>query len=143
LIHKFSQKLLETLSDGKRHDTLAVPLDPGGVAIWFVAWPGSHREAQAVRVGEYLDRLMGSARRVVEMRAGLVGFLEVDAYVREPEDENAERGILDLEIDVEYSYIPGPLFGAQSTDDPVLNTVILNPDLMSAIERQALAKFMA
>src|SRR4051794_20100794 len=58
-------KILETLGDGRRHDTLAVPPDRR-VAVWFVVWPGTHDEALPLRLGSYLEQLAGKARWLVE-----------------------------------------------------------------------------
>ena len=140
VLDQFTSKVLETLGDGQRHDTLAVP-PGGGVAMWFRAWPGMHGEVQPQRLGLYLNELYGQARWLADRSILLTGFLEIDAYVAEW--ANPPRPLKNrLALEVEYSYLPGALIGGASADDPRWNAVVLNPDLCSAEERQALLKFM-
>jgi hypothetical protein len=103
LLHAFAEKALETLADLERHDRLAVSPEAPRVAIWFVAWSGTHREVQPERYGEYLTSLLSTAQRVRGQGVELAAFLQLDAYLRETGQ--------DLEVDVELSYLPGMLLG--------------------------------
>jgi hypothetical protein len=136
-LDRFGGKLLETLADDQRHDTLVVP-PGGGVAVWFVTWPGTHQEVLPQRFGVYLDRLYAQARWLADAGVPLIGFLEIDAYVTETTGSEYP-----FAVEVEYSYLPGALVGGVSTDDPRWNMIVVNPDLCSAEERQAIAKFIA
>lgn len=137
-LDSFGGKLLETLADDQRHDILVVP-PGGGVAVWFVTWPGTHQEVLPQRIGVYLDQLYGQARLLAEVGVPLTGFLQIDAYVT----EGSGSPEYPFAVEVEYSYLPGVLVGGVSTDDPRWNIVLVNTDLCSAEERQALAEFTA
>jgi hypothetical protein len=106
LLHAFAEKAVETLEDYERHDRLAVSPGEPRVAVWFVAWSGTHREVQTERYGEYFGVLASTAYRIVQRGAELAGFLEIDAYIR---GEAAAEGSSDalIEVDVELSFLPG------------------------------------
>jgi hypothetical protein len=133
VLDHFAGKVRETFADGLRHDTLAVP-PGGGVAVWFVTWPGPHEEAVPVRRGEYLEHLVGRSRMVIEGGIPLVGLLEIDVYVFDDADPGAPA------LEVEYSFLPGGIVGGVSTDDEQWKILIVNRDLCTVDQRQALAK---
>lgn len=137
---KFGDKMLETLSDGKRHDTLAITPDRA-VALWFVVWPGSHREVEAARIGEYLGQIAGKVMLLVEAGAPLEAFLEVDVYVIDRRDE--VTAATDVDVEVEYSFLPAVMFGGATATYSGWETIMLNPDLLSQAEAHALGKFIA
>jgi len=138
LLARFSDKVIETLADGVRHDALAV--DPARtVAIWFVVWPGSHREVQAARIGEYLGEFAGILRRVVEAGAPVQCLLEIDVYVVDA-DKPPGAGKPDLEV--EYSFAPAVFFGGAEPSEPQWMTVMLNPGLLSSDEYEAVQGFI-
>lgn len=139
ILPAFAEKALETLRDGERHDRLAIARFEPHIAIWFVAWSGTHREAQAERYGHYLNTLAGTARSLVDRGIPIGGLLEIDAYLRETGDSDD-----DLELDVEYSYLPGFVFGSGSPgSDPLSRTILLNPDLCTPEEKQLLQRLVA
>jgi hypothetical protein len=130
VLDQFGNKLVQTLDDDQRHDTLAVP-PGGGVAVWCVTWPGPHEEMLPERYGSYLGMLSGQAQWLVSSGVPLTGFLEMDCYVW------ADG------LEIEYSFLPGNLFGGRASDDPFFHAVLLNFALCSDEERQALEKFTA
>ena len=131
----FADKLLQTLEDGRRHDTMALPPGGTGVAVWFNAWPGLHREVQAERYGVYLGELCGKAHWLVERGVRISGFLQIDAYIGD-DDES-------LDLEVEYSYLPGGVVGGTRAAESWWNVIVLNQSLCTVEERQAIEKFMA
>src|SRR5262249_29726949 len=97
---------------------------------WFVAWSGTHRELQSERYGEYLPVLLSTAYRLVNSGMPLAGFLEIDAYLRgDPED---------VEVDVEFSFLPGMLLGAADAPNSLPAVVYVNPDLCTAEQLEQL-----
>jgi hypothetical protein len=131
VLSAFAEKALETLEDGRRHDRMAISPDEPRVAVDFVAWSGSHREVQAIRYGEYLGVLSSMAYRLVEGGIALAGFLEIDAYL-----QNSAQG---LEVDVEYSFLPGPLLRyPEDLSNPFPKALLLNSDLCTEEEVQRL-----
>jgi hypothetical protein len=139
LMPHFAEKAIETLRDNESHNRTAVSTEAPHVAVLFVAWNGSHREVQAQRYGNYLGPLAATAMRIVQLGIELAGFLEIDAYVRDNPDPRAPGTPLDevFQIDVEYSYLPGPLLGASGKAAALLpKTIMLNPDLCSREEHQ-------
>lgn len=146
LMPHFAEKALETLRDGKTHDRVGVSANDPRLAVWFVAWNGTHREVQAERYGEYLDKLAGTGRMLVQCGVAIVGLLEIDAYVRDNADlSQPERSLDDVfEIDIEYSYLPGFSLGSSAkAPDQLSKTVILNPDLCPPEQKRMLEKLMA
>jgi hypothetical protein len=127
----FAEKALETLDDGQRHDRLAVSPHEPHVAVDFVAWSGSHLEVQAIRYGDYLNTLASVAYRLIEAGIPLAGFLEIDAYL-----QSSARG---LEVDVEFSYLPGVLLRyPEDLPSPFPNALLVNSDLCTEEELQRL-----
>jgi hypothetical protein len=114
ILRAFAEKGLETLEDLERHDRLAVsPAEPR-IAVWFVAWSGTHLEVQPQRYGEYLTMLLSAAHRVRERGIELAGFLEMDAYLRgEASPGSREES---LEVDIELSFVPGIFLGYPAED---------------------------
>jgi len=142
----FAEKALETLRDGQFHSRLAVSPGPPSVAVSFTAWSGTHREVQPERYGRYLGPLVSVGTRLVEQGVELYGLLEVDAYVREGVDPAQPEIPRDevFEVDVEFSFLPGMLFGFPAeSENPLSPLVLLNTDLCSAEERQLLEKLNA
>ena len=143
LMEMLVDKMLATISDGERHDSLALSINRT-VALWFVVWPGSHREVQADRIGEYFGQIGGKVKLLLDAGAPLEAFLEIDAYI-----EGGSAGLASkadegaLEITVEYSFLPAHMLGGAEPRNPRWRTVLLNPDLLSTTERQALGKLMA
>jgi hypothetical protein len=129
-LDRCATKLLATLDDDKRHDTMAVPAG-GGVAVWCVTWPGPHDEVLPQRYGTYLGMLFNTAQWLVRSGVPVTGFLEMDCYVW------ADG------LEIEYSFLPGNLIGGRASDDPLFRSVLLNSALCSDEERQALEKFTA
>ena len=143
LMAMLGDKMLATLSDGERHDTLALSTDRS-VALWFIVWPGSHREVQTDRIGRYLGQIGAQVKLLVDAGAPLEAFLEIDAYLTDGTAEVASTaGGGGPEVDVEYSFLPAEILGGSKPSNPRWGTVILNPDLLSLTERQALGKLMA
>lgn len=141
----FAEKVLETLRDGNTHDRVLVSADEPRVAVWFVAWNGTHREVQSERFGQYFKSIATSGRLLVERGIEIVGLLEIDAYVRENLDlSELGRSFDDIfEIDIEYSYLPGFLLGSSAkAPGPLSKVLMLNPDLCSLDEKRILEKFM-
>jgi len=143
LMARLGDMMLATLSDGERHDTLALSTDRT-VALWFIVWPGSHHEVQTDRIGEYLGQIGAKVKFLVDAGVPLEAFLEIDAYMEDgsagsasKEDEGA------LDVGVEYSFLPAEMLGGSKPSNPHWRTVLLNPDLLSLTERQALGKLMA
>jgi hypothetical protein len=139
----FADKALETLRDGQYHNRLALSPGPPSVAVSFTAWSGTHREVQPERYGRYLASLASVGKRLVEKGVKLYGLLEIDAYVREGIDparpELPQHEV--FEVDVEYSFLPGMLFGFPPNDEnPLPRVVLLNTELCSAEERQLLER---
>jgi hypothetical protein len=146
VISLFSEKAMETLRDGERHDRTALSPNEPRVAVFFVAWYGTHREVQSQRFGNYLQILASIGMQLVQMGFQLAGILEIDAYLRDNPDPNNPGRSLDevFQIDVEYSYLPGYLLGSsESTSTRLPRMVLLNPDLCSPEEQQLLRKFIA
>lgn len=131
----FVQKITQTISDGQRHDAAAVPT-AGGVTLWIRVWPGSHTQMQPERVGTYLNDLYGQAKWLVGKGLALTGLLEIDVYVIDPGDPEAPVG-----LELEYSFLPGPLVGGVEATEETWNSVVLNQSLLTAQERQALEGF--
>lgn len=146
VILAFAEKAMETLRDGERHDrTVLSPYEPR-VAVFFVAWYGTHREVQSQRIGKYLQVLTSVGGQFVQMGFQLAGILEIDAYLRDNPDPDDPGISLDevFQVDVEYSYLPGDMLGAsEATSTRLPKIVILNPDLCSVEERQLIRKYMA
>lgn len=143
LMAMLGDKMLATLSDGERHDTLALSTDRT-VALWFIVWPGSHHEVRVDRIGEYFGQLAGKIQFLVNAGVPLEGFLEIDAYVEEGSaglTSTADEKTLD--VGVEYSFLPAEILGGSKPSNPHWQTVLLNPDLLSVTERHGLGKFMA
>lgn len=142
----FASKAMQTLRDGASHNTVAVSADEARVAVLFVAWNGSHREMQSQRFGNYLSPLFATMRRLVDRGIDLSGCLEIDAYVRENADTHDPGRPVDqvLEVDVEYSYLPGLAVGSGNKGTPSLpKLIMLNPDLCTPEENQLLRKLKA
>jgi hypothetical protein len=132
----FAEKALETVADDERHDRLAISLEPPRIAVWFVAWSGTHREVQPDRYGEYLTALLGTAHHVVRQGIELAGFLEIDAYLygHRPEADA-------LTVDVELSFLPGPPLGyPQDKPNPFPAVLQLNPGLCTPEEMAELRR---
>jgi hypothetical protein len=140
----FAEKALETLRDGALHDRMAVWEGDAPAAVWFNSWNGTHREVQAVRYGAYLNKLLCTASYIRDRLGRLAGFLEIDAFVREDVDpEHPVRPLAKtLEIDVEFSFVPGLLLDyPHEASNPLPNMVLFNRSLCSGEELQALEKF--
>jgi hypothetical protein len=139
----FAEKVLESLRDGNAHDRALVSPGKPRVAVWFVAWNGTHREVQSERFGRYLNSIAATGRLLVERGIEIVGLLEIDAYVRENVDLNQIGRSFDdiFEIDIEYSYIPGDLLGSSAkAPGQLYKVMMLNAELCSPDERQTLEK---
>jgi hypothetical protein len=146
LLPLLAEKALETLRDGNSHDRVGVSPDDPRLAVWFVAWNGTHREVQSERFGEYFKSLASTGRMLVQRGVAIAGLLEIDAYVRDNVDLSQPGRSLDdiFEIDIEYSYLPGFLIGSSAkATGPISKTVMLNPDLCSQEEKQIIEKMMA
>jgi hypothetical protein len=146
LISSFAQKGLETLRDGQQHSLMVLSAHEPRVGVMFVAWNGTHVELQPMRFGSYLQPLLRSAFGLVEQGAALAGFLEIDAYLRdEPDPAEPDRGIDEVfAVDVEFAFLPGALLGCPAEQTRGLPpTLILNPDLCSPEEAQALERLKA
>jgi len=145
LLRPFAEKALETLRDGQPHNRTAMsPIEPR-LAVMFVAWRGSHRQLQVQRFGNYLKPLAATATRFIQSGFNLAGILEIDAYVRDTSEPDEPFRSLDevFEIDVEFSYLPGPMLGSSGPAQPPFSRqVMLNPDLFDEEERQLLDKLM-
>jgi hypothetical protein len=142
----FAQKALETLRDGEPHNRTLVAPDETRVCVLFAAWNGTHRELQTSRYGNYLKPLLVTARRLIEQGVQLGGLLQIDAYVRDNPDVKSPAKALDevFKIDIEYSYIPGYLVGCiNKAANSLPNVAMLNPDLLTVEESQAIEKAMA
>jgi hypothetical protein len=141
---RFAEKALETLRDGQCHNRIAVSLTEPPVAVLFVSWSGTHREVQPDRFGNYLGPLLRTANGLVEGGKRLAALLEIDAYVRDDPDLNDPGRSLDqvFAVDVEYSYLPGFLIGGTEVSG-LPNAIMLNPDLLSPDEHQALDQLIA
>jgi hypothetical protein len=130
-----AKKAQQTLADGERHSLAVVSPDAPVVAIHAQTWYGTHRECQSDRVGEYLATLLAVGQRLAgPMGVPLAALLQVDAYVREGVDGH-------VDVDIEYSIVPGKFVGADKAhegDWPSM--LLLNPDLCTVEERQALAQ---
>jgi len=138
----FAEKALQTLRDGARHDRIALPQGSLPIAVCFVSWNGTHREVQPLRYGTYFEALAGVAMRVVDRHGPLAGFLEIDAFVREDIDpQDPARPLAEtLEIDVEFSFLPGfVLRYPEEAPSPLPKLVMLNKDLCAVEELQKLA----
>lgn len=124
----------QTLTDGQRHSFAVATEEAPFVAIHAQTWYGTHRECQAARIGNYLAELLSIGRRLTdELGLPLAAILQVDAYVREGEDGEAEA-------DVEYSILPGKLIGVAPQHEGRWPPVLLqNEDFCSDVERHALA----
>lgn len=133
----FARKIRETFAEGLPHDTLAVP-PGGGVAVWFLAWPGTPADAVPARRGEYLEQMVQQGRMVVDAGIPLRGLLEIDAYVLDADP--SEPDLPALQID--YSFLPGDLLGGASTDDE-WKIVVLNQDLCTPAQRERLEALRA
>jgi len=72
VLDQFTRMMLETITDGQRHDTLAIL--HGGVAMWFVVWPGLHLEMLPQRLDSCLSGQCGRAHRVIENGIPLTGY---------------------------------------------------------------------
>ena len=145
LMPDFAEKALESIRDGNYHSRLAISPNEPPFALSFVAWSGTHREVQSQRFGRYLGSLLITARKIVERGFQLGGFLEMDAYLRDNADPDHPGKPLDevFQVDLEYSYLPGVLFGSSAALGAYpLNAVMLNPDLCSPEEAQTLKKLM-
>jgi hypothetical protein len=145
LLANFAEKALETLSDGRHHNRIAISASTPHAAVAFVAWSGTHREVQPERYGRYLGALAATAKGLVDQGTPLAGFLEIDAYLRESVDPAPSGEPLegDFEVDVEFSYLPGLALGfPQSEPNPLPQAVVLNRDLCSPEEAQSVAKLM-
>lgn len=129
-------KVRDTVQDGTRHDFLA--MSPGGQAMWFVTWPGLHRQVQIGRIGNYLSDVFGMGRVLTDRGVRFTNFLEVDVYVSSDRDAPEET----MAIEVEYTHLPGAMLGGRPMTEGQEQIVVLNPDLCTAEERQALSKFM-
>jgi hypothetical protein len=141
LMKKFGDKMLETLSDDERHDTVAV--DPShSVAIWFVVWPSSYVEVQVERIGKYFDDFAGIARFLMQSGLPLEALLQIDVYVTADQPISARaKAERDLDVNVEYSFAPAELFGGTRPARPRWRTVLLNIGLLTQAEKVALESF--
>lgn len=142
LMEGFAEKALETLRDGKSHNRTAISTRAPHVGVLFVAWNGTHREVQPERYGHYLQPLLATAHGLVQRGIPLAGLLEIDAYLRESADASQPTRPLEqvFAVDLEYSYVPGFLVGADaSAAHPLPSMLMLNPDLCTEEERQLLA----
>jgi hypothetical protein len=141
-----AEKGIESLRDGQRHDRLLLSAATPRVAVWFVAWNGTHREVQSERFGKYLDSLVGTANYLTRRGIALAGFLEIDAYVREnpdPEDPGLPLEQV-FEVDVEFSFLPGGFLGfPKDRPNPFPRVFFVNGGLCSPEQHQALRKLMA
>jgi hypothetical protein len=145
-LYTFAEKAVQTLRDGERHDTLALSPRSPHAAVWFVAWNGTHREVQPARVGAYLGELMGLAHRLTEDGFELAGFLEIDAYVRNGADADSSDSSLgpSIQVDIEYSFLPGVVLGMPpGIVSPLPSVFLVNQDLCTPDERQVLSQLMA
>ena len=141
LFESFAQKGIETLRDGERHDRMAVSADAPHLAVWFVAWSGTHREVQSERLGNYLGMLTATAHGLTRRGIVLAGFLEIDAFLRESPDPNDPVRPLEevFEVDVEFSFLPGFALGfPEDEPNPLPKVLLVNRGLCSPEERQLL-----
>jgi hypothetical protein len=139
LVYAFAEKAVETLEDYERHDRLAVSPDEPRVAVWFVAWSGTHREVQTERYGEYFGMMASTAYRLVERGVELAGFLEIDAYIRDDAATGAP-----IEVDVELSFLPGVLLKyPPDKPNPLPAVFQVNPELCTPEEMARLRQAMA
>lgn len=136
VVAHFAGKVAETFGDGLRHDTLALP-PGGGVAVWFVAWPGTAYEAIPQRYGAYFGQLCEMPLMLVGRGLRLKGFLEIDAYVYEDEAGSGTPA-----LDIQYSFLPGDVFGGETPEDQQWKVILLCKDLCTEEERQTFATFM-
>ena len=143
IVIAFAEKALESLRDGAHHDRMVVPEDGPRAIIWFHAWNGTHREVQPLRYGDYLSGLFGGAFRMIERVGPLIGFLQIDAFVREDVDPGHPARPLDqtFAIDVEFSFMPGPMLRyPPDAPNPLPNIALFNRSLCTDQELQALDK---
>jgi hypothetical protein len=134
LLAAFASKCLQTLDDGTPHSVVVVSPRQDFVTS-FVAWNGTHQEVQPERIGNYLGSLYGTAKRFVQMGLQPLGFLEIDAYVREASN---------ISVNVEYSYLPNFFFGGTAEiDDPRLRVALINTGLCTTEEQHLLRQLTA
>jgi hypothetical protein len=137
----FAQKLLLTLRDGAMHSTVAVSGEDDPVAVCFVCWRGSWQDLIGQRYGQYLPGLLDWIGRVNDLGLSIAAFLQIDAFVQEKVDPDDPLRDLDdaIVLDVEYSCLPGSIFGTHCTNDAVPKLVLINGDLLSAEQKKSLA----
>jgi hypothetical protein len=146
MVQYFAERAMLTLRDGAMHNFVAVSPDDVHVAVLFVAWNGTHLEVQGQRIGNYLSPLFATARRLVGNGTQLAGILEIDAYLRDNPETDQPGTPLEkvFAVDVEYSYLPGFAFGSPNKENASLpKLIMLNPDLCTPEENQALKKLKA
>jgi hypothetical protein len=146
LLTAFAAKVLQTLRDREPHSVLVVSPDVPPVAVMFLCFNGTHLDALPGRVGEYLPRLLGSAGEAFKRFGQLAAYMELDVYAIDAPSADAPRATLDdvFTIELEFSYLPGAMWGLGDQDTGGLPPVtVLNPDLCGPDDLQVLKKLKA
>jgi hypothetical protein len=140
-----AEKALATLRDGEPHSATVSAADPPHAAVLFVAFNGSARELQAQRYGTYLPRLLRMADLLRQRGWPPAGLLEIDAYVLdEPDVADPGRSLAEIvEVGIEYTYLPSTMFGPKTNNWIIDFTLLVNRELLTPEQDQALSAAMA